>query len=385
MRILFVTSDFPSHLDHVRGVFILRQVAALRDLGHEVEVQRVVPVAPPLGAKWHKYRALGDGYTYEDIVVHVARTLVFPRLRNFEHLRAQTGGIVKKAIDRFQPDVVHAHYLQYPGSIAVERGKPTVITSHGIDAYDWPFRREGLRCDAIRTLARADVVVGVSQFIASSLRRLFDRNVEVVFNGADPKTFAGADCAAARAQLQIPAERRVLAFAGALVEGKGIFDLAAALSRLSDPPLVLVAGEGPQWAEFAAALRTARIEARFFGSVQLAMVAKIFAAADVVTLPSHHEGLPVTICEAMLSGRPVIATRVGGIPEIVSPGETGLLTDAHDIEGLSQHYARLLRDRNVAAAMGRRAHAFASSRLTWEANARAYEGLYRRLTRAKAA
>lgn len=385
MRVLVVTSDFPSEIDHVRGVFILRQTAALRDLGHQVQVLRVVPFAPPIGAKWHKYRALGEGYTYEGLRVEVARTLVFPRLRNFEHLRAQTGGIMRRAIARFAPDVVHAHYLQYPGSIAVDRGRPAVITSHGIDAYDWPFRREGLRRDASRTLARADVVVGVSEFIAGTLRRLADRRVDVIFNGGDEKTFANGDRTRARAELEIAPDRAVLAFAGNLGIAKGIFDLAAALRGLPNPPLLLMAGDGPCKPALSDALRDAGIEARFFGNVRNAAVATIFAAADAVTLPSHKEGLPVTICEAMLAGKPVIATRVGGIAEIVRDGATGTLVDARDVGALRAALERVFGDRAAASEMGRRGQQFAREHLTWDANARAYERIYRRLTEARAA
>jgi glycosyltransferase involved in cell wall biosynthesis len=385
MRVLVVTSDFPSEIDHVRGVFILRQTAALRDLGHEVLVLRVVPLAPPIGAKWHKYRALGEGYTYEGLRVEVARTLVFPGLRNFEHLRAQTGGIMRRAIARFAPDVVHAHYLQYPGSIAVDRGRPAVITSHGIDAYDWPFRRDGLRRDATRTLARADVVVGVSEFIAGSLRRLTDRHIDVVFNGGDEKSFANGDRARARAELEIAPDRPVLAFAGNLGIAKGIFDLAAALRQFPNPPLLVMAGDGPCGQELGDALRDAGVEARLLGNVRNSMVGTIFAAADAVVLPSHKEGLPVTICEAMLAGKPVVATRVGGIPEIVRHEETGLLVDAHDSGALGNALQRIFSDPAAAAEMGRRGQQFARQHLTWHANARAYERIYQRLAQARAA
>src|SRR5581483_9978798 len=107
--------------------------------------------------------------------------------------RAQTGGIIRKAIERSRADIVHAHYLQYPGSISFGRGKPVVITSHGIDAYDWPLRREGLRRDAARTLQGAEIVVAVSGFIASALQRLHDRRIDVVLNGGDAAVFAPSD------------------------------------------------------------------------------------------------------------------------------------------------------------------------------------------------
>ena len=354
-------------------------------MGHDIEVLRVVPVAPPFAKKWRKYRALGEHYTCEGIPVTVARTLILPRMCNFEHLRLQTGGIIRHAIERFEPDIVHAHYLLYPGSISVGRGRPTVITSHGIDAYDWPWRRVGLRREAVRTLQRADTVVGVSGFIANCLRRLESRPVEVIFNGADMRTFAGLSKSRARAALQIPEDRAVLSFVGHLVPEKGIFDLVAALRPLEKPPLLLLAGEGPAAETLARALRAARIEARLLGYVKHDVVANVVAASDALTLPSHNEGLPVTVCEAMLAGKPVIATTVGGIPEIIRDGETGFLAESRDIARLTYLYDTVFRDKERMALVGQRAYEFARQHLTWEANARAYDRLYSQLVRRRAA
>lgn len=385
MRVLVVSKSFPSEIDHVEGIFILRQALALRDLGHDVAVLRVVPFAPPIGAKWHQYRALGAGYRYDGIEVSVERTLFLPGLRNLEHLRAQTGRLMRRAIARFRPDVVHAHYVQPAGSIAVARGRPTIVTSHGIDAYDWPFRREALRLDAVRTLKLADIVVGVSDFIGKSLGRLVDRPIETVFNGADVRIFGNPDRARARATLAISPEEPVLAFVGHLVPEKGILDLAAALRRLTRPPLLLMAGDGPARGQMEAVLREGGIAARFYGYVQPEMTATILAAADAVTLPSHYEGLPVSICEAMLAARPVVATTVGGIPEIIKDHQTGFLAAPHDVEALSRLYAEVLADRAKAAAIGAKAQEFAREHLTWDANARAYDRLYRQLVKARAA
>jgi teichuronic acid biosynthesis glycosyltransferase TuaC len=378
MRVLFVTNDFPSLLDSVGGIFIAKQAIALRDLGHDVSVLRIIPYAPPLG-RWYRYHALGSSYEYEGLRVNVGRTVILPRLCNFERLRAQTGTLLRRAIAQFTPDVVHAHYIQYPGSIAVGRGVPAVITSHGIDAYDWPWQRDGLRRDAARTIAQADAVVAVSGAIANWLRRLHDRTIDVIFNGADARFFGTIDRARARKELRIPAERPVLAYAGYLVPAKGVFDMAAALARLPEKPLLLVAGEGPSSQELVTALREANVEARYYGNVPQATVASIFAAADVITLPSHNEGLPVTVCEAMLTGRPVVATTVGGIPEIVTHGSTGYLCEAHDVERLAELYRTAFENKEQATAIGAAAQRFARDRLTWDANARSYSRLYRRV------
>ncbi len=177
----------------------------------------------------------------------------------------------------------------------------------------------------------------------------------------------------------------MLAFAGTLCADKGIFDLVEALRGLDDPPLLLALGDGPDAAAFTAALRAAEIDVRLLGNVSQSMVASAFAAANAVTLPSHKEGLPVTVCEAMLSARCVIATAVGGIPEIIRDGETGFLAEPHDITRLRVLYRRALHDPDVAAATGECAADFARRHLTWEANARAYDRIFRRVVGEQAA
>jgi glycosyltransferase involved in cell wall biosynthesis len=97
----------------------------------------------------------------------------------------------------------------------------------------------------------------------------------------------------------------------------------------------------------------------------------------VFAFPSHAEGLPGAVCEAMLSGRAVVASAVGGIPEIVRDGETGLLVPKADPAALSGAIQRVLSDDVARAGLERNARALALEQLTWRVNAAAYDALYR--------
>jgi glycosyltransferase involved in cell wall biosynthesis len=99
----------------------------------------------------------------------------------------------------------------------------------------------------------------------------------------------------------------------------------------------------------------------------------------VFCLPSHREGLPVSICEAMLSARSVVATPVGGIPEIVEDGASGFLVPTGDTPALAARLRTLALDPALAARMGEAGARFAQTHLTWAINARAYDRLYREL------
>jgi glycosyltransferase involved in cell wall biosynthesis len=114
----------------------------------------------------------------------------------------------------------------------------------------------------------------------------------------------------------------VVGFVGGLQPAKGLDDLAAAVASANVDVSVIIAGDGPARARLE---RSFGDEATFLGSVPYAQVPALYHAFDLLALPSHTEGLPRVVLEAQATGTPVIATRVGGVPEAVTDGETGLL------------------------------------------------------------
>lgn len=153
-------------------------------------------------------------------------------------------------------------------------------------------------------------------------------------------------------------------FLGHIGRQKGIFDLIQAVSLLRAQPhpdfVVFLLGESlahGEIEEVEQAVRqlelgdTIRLLPPEYGEQKL----KRLAAADIYVLPSHHEGLPLSILEAMASGLPVVATRVGGIPDLVSDGQTGLLVDPEDLRSLAEALARLVEDPSLRLSLGLKA------------------------------
>jgi glycosyltransferase involved in cell wall biosynthesis len=382
VRILVIAKDFPFPGQPVGGIVVLRQARALAELGHTIKVVRVVPRAPALTEKWRQYRAVPQRYEVEGIPVETIRAFFPPRMLAMEYLPLQVDRAIGRIVAAFRPDIVHAHCLIPSGQLAVRHGVPAVITAHGSDAYDWPWRRTGLLQAAKEGVRRADLVVAVSDFIRSTIRKLVPRDVRVVFNGADESVFAPRDASDARRELGIPADRFVIAFAGRPPEPKGAFDLLKAAALLADlRPLVLLAGPGDEERALSRFARELGIEARLCGLVSHECLAVLIAAADVFCLPSYREGLPLAVCEAMLSGRPVVATPVGGIPEIVSDGESGFLVRPGDSDALAARLRTIAGDGALASRMGAAARDFALTHLTWKANALSYDRLYREAIR----
>jgi starch synthase len=129
-----------------------------------------------------------------------------------------------------------------------------------------------------------------------------------------------------------------LGFVGGLHDYKGVFDLADAMADCAADASLLVAGDGPAREQLAARLGD---RATFLGAVPYEDIPAVYHAMDAFVLPSHTEGLPRVVLEAQATATPVIATRVGGVPEVVDDGETGLLVDSHDPSGLADAIDRL--------------------------------------------
>jgi glycosyltransferase involved in cell wall biosynthesis len=332
MRILVIPRDFPSKDDPQAGIFVLRQVQALQALGHDVRVVRVVPKAPPFSKKWRAYRRVPSVYSHEDVDVRTLRAMVPPRMLGIGFVRAQIGSALRREAEAFAADLVHVHCVLPTAALVRGIGVPTVLTAHGSDAYLEPWRRADLQLAARSAVAEATIVTAVSDYVKEAVVALGRSDVAVIFNGADEKVFAPVDREAARARLGIANGRKVVAYAGYLLFAKGLYDLVDALASIkSMRPVAVLAGDGPEAAGLRQRFDALGVEYRLLGQVSQNELASVLGAADVFAFPSHAEGLPVAVCEAMLSGRAVVASGVGGIPEIIKDGYTGVLVPKTDL------------------------------------------------------
>ena len=177
-----------------------------------------------------------------------------------------------------------------------------------------------------------------------------------------------------------PREPGLVAFAGRCREGKGVFDLLDAVSEIapSQPALRLeCAGDGDlgRLVERAAALGIDE-RVRLRGWIGARERDDLLARASIFVLPSHAEALPVSLLEAMAAGCAVVASRVGGIPDLVEDGVNGLLVPARDPSALAAALRRLLDDPDLAARLGRAARATVAERYTLELALERLEQVY---------
>jgi glycosyltransferase involved in cell wall biosynthesis len=236
------------------------------------------------------------------------------------------------------------------------------------------YRRLGLieRVVAVSEDARS-LAVSVSGFAMEA--------TETIPNGIDVDTYAVADGPRIRESLGIAAGTPVVGIVARLAPEKDhnlLLEALALLRRSIDPVVLLVIGDGELRGELEARAAALGVEAcvRFLGMRD--DIPSLLAALDVFVLSSRTEGMSVTLLEAMASGRPVVATAVGGNAEVVRDGDTGRIVPAGDAGALAGALASILRDREAARRMGERGRARAMSEFSVKVMAKRYEGVYDR-------
>ena len=293
----------------------------------------------------------------------------------------------RRSLRRHKPDIVHLHMahglsvLEKSGmaALAVRAGVPAVVHLHGAGldtalAAMPAWQRRWLN----RTLARPNHVVALS----GGMKRLTERCLTDVEATVIPNAVA---LVRPRPPLRSPV---TFGFIGFMDGRKGEGDLIRALARPEAPAgALLLAGDGPKRAEAEALAARLGLADRvdFLGNIDGAAKDDFFRRIDVLCLPSYAENLPIALLEAMGYGRPVIATRVGAIPEMITHGEQGWLVPPGDLEAL----AAALAEAAHAEENGRRGLAAwetVAERFTWERNGpqlvRLYQTVHRGLEKA---
>ena len=316
----------------------------------------------------------------DGLSVRHPRTLFVPRLGHGTWGPLYVASIAPYlAAYRGAVDVVLASWA-YPdgfaGVIAARLlGVPAVVKVHGSD-INVNARLPGPRRQLGWALPRAARVVAVSNALADEVAALgVDRaRIALVRNGVDAALFAPRDRGEARRALGLPAAAPIALYVGNLKAAKGVLDLIAAFRTVvgarPDARLVIVGGGDEQAAVAAAAASDPRVIAA--GPRPLAEVPTYLAACDVLTLASWAEGTPNVVLEALASGRRVVATAVGGVPDLIDDPRLGELVPAKDPPALAAALIRALTtpyDPDAVAARGARGG--------WDASARALADVLR--------
>jgi teichuronic acid biosynthesis glycosyltransferase TuaC len=313
VRILAVTHVFPNRRDPHAWPYQRQQFAAL---AKRCELTVLVPVPPSVFVRVPR----------EDVIDGVC-AIYIPTLAS----------LAPHALHARRADVILGT-CAYPDACAAlvlarSVGRPAVVKVHGAD-LDVVGRRAVPRAVLRRLLPLVHGAVAVSRPLAERLTRLGvpRARIHVVPNGVDRELFTPQDRNLARRALGVPEPGALLLFVGRLEREKGVRELLDAFVRVRfvrpDVRLALV-GDGPMLGQIDVA--------RVFGGAVMTPgkrppreVSTWLAACDALVLPSWHEGTPNAVLEALASGRPVVASYVGGIPEVVRDSRVGRLVPPRD-------------------------------------------------------
>ncbi len=297
--------------------------------------------------------------------------------------------------DPIDADIVHTHtwYTNFAGALAKRTyGGKLVATVHSLEPLR-PWKREVLGAGYALSawmeregLAACDAIVAVSQEMRRDLLRVYDvprDRVAVIPNGVDAETYRPRDGSRGLARFGI--RPPYVLFVGRLTRQKGVFDLVDAMDHVPEGTgLVLVTGRADT-PEIEEELR--RVVAKAPGVVWIRHMvedpdlADLYNEAAVFACPSIYEPFGITNLEAMACETPVVASRVGGIKEVVEDGKTGLLVPPGDPVRLGRAVAKILEDPKLAARMGRAGRRRVLARFTWDRIAEKTLALYRSLIR----
>lgn len=280
--------------------------------------------------------------------------------------------------------LIHAHEFSaivYGWVVARLAGIPLIATIHG-KSY---FADKGRRRAAYRIVSRSGQFVAVSQdlkrFVSARVGIPVQR-IEVIYNGvARAPLVSEEDRQACRAELDLRPESPILGVVGSLYPVKGhqyVLEAMPAVLRACPEAVLLVAGRGELDVALKEQAKRLGIErhVRFLGMRH--DIPRLLAVMDLFVLPSLSEGLSLALLEAMAAGKPVVASRVGGNPELIVEGRTGILVEAGDVRGLADGIVRLLADRPMLQRFGREGAVRVNAQFSIDRMVEQYRALYAR-------
>jgi glycosyltransferase involved in cell wall biosynthesis len=336
--VLFFSNLFPTAEEIYRG---LDNATLLHELARDFEV-RVLSPRPvlPWGRKEFQARAQDGVFQPQWVPAAYLPKIGSPvnHLLMAASMRHHMGNIVRD----FKPDAVLGSWI-YPDCCAAQHilhGRvPLVAVAQGSDLHHYlqiPVRRRVI----LKYMPHAAAVVTRSGELARLLREAGfpGDKLRTIYNGVSLETFRPRDQGAARRKYFLPQEARVILFVGNFFKVKNPHHLVLAMGQMKTPGCVLVmAGGGPLEVACREVVAKFHLAERviFAGRKSPAEIAELMNAADVLALPSQNEGVPNVILEAFASGLPVVASQVGGIPEVLNEERLGRVFPSGDVGALA--------------------------------------------------
>ena len=362
MKIIWITSLFPSGSDSTKGIYLYRTVKALSKY-YDITVLCIFPAVPPLLTMIKKpfeaiktYKYWHKNYPKKPIApkdldpssVHYVRYWRMPRFL-FNHLEGYFAYFkVKKIMDGLitKDTILHSNWIFPSGQltkiIAKKYKIPYTVSLRGGDVHNlkhssnyWYFAKE--------VLDNAKIICSVSHKLIEKCReekiQVNANNVIYISNIYDENIFTIKDKNKARKELNLTGEDKIILYAGGLTDIKNVDTLIKAFSeilKIEHNYKLFISGAGfkENYLKKLVVQLGVNDNISFLGNLRQEDLINYMNAANVLCLPSKNEGMPNVIIESLLCGTPVVASNVGGIPTIVKQGENGYLFEPTIINNL---------------------------------------------------
>ncbi len=349
-NILIYTNLYPNPIEPNRGCFVKPVVKHL-GRNNKVTVISPVPWFPrfPFSERFKKYNiytqipeCIQDG----EINVYFPRYFIIPKMGAIHPIGLYLGtfGLIKK-LHKMEPfDIINAHWLFPDGVVAAWIAKklnlPVVLSARGCDVnhyMEMPLRHNQI----VRALMNASGVTVVSEALGKKVEEygISKEKIRFIPNGVNIHNFFPRDKVECRKKLAILKDAKVILFVGQIIPVKGITTLLEAVLMLKERAMhfkIVMIGNGQLLRDVDAFIEKHNLSGIFtlLGEIPQEELPDYLGASDVLCLPSIREGRPNVVIEAIASGRPVVASNVGGVPELVDDF-TGILVPPQNPEALA--------------------------------------------------
>lgn len=386
MKIAFITFEYPPLIIGGAGIYAKNITEKLAELGHEVYV----------------IKPLLDTYEYVDsknknIILHHIRVKNMRFLKSLSfwlNLRKQFE-VIEKKVGGF--DIIHSNRISGL-SLKNVSNIPRVVTPHHLAAETLRILKPPFK-DRItniggelgmgpyfekKCITHSDKVIAISRYVRESIVRVwgipYDR-IAVIYNGVNPEEYNFKRKELEDVITKFDITKKTILYVGRINDPrKNLVALLKAFKLILNKidAKLIIAGRG-DIKRYNHLLPQSENNITVTGYINDITLKKLYSASDVFVLPSKLEGFGLSIVEAMAAGKPVVATSVGAIPEIIENGKNGLLVHPSDIEGLSNAVYTYLEDDKLAKKVGERNFKYVRENFTWKKSAIELERVYKEL------
>lgn len=390
MKLIVLSTNYPKNLFAHQGTFIAEQVKAIKkQISGDITVISPVPWSIRILwfiKKWRKYGQIERENIQEEVKVYYPRYFIIPGkfflpFRGF-FIYLSTRLIIKKLLrTNKSKTILHSHSVLPEGLtgtlLKLEFNIPHLCTIHGSDINIYPYRDKVSYWLTKYVLKNCDYIVAVSCKLKEKAQLIVEglSNILVIYNGADNKKFRPIPKELSMQKLGINERNKVIMFIGNLIPIKGVDNLIKAFYNLieeskRDGISLYLIGDGSEKEKLSKLIKELKLEKKvlLLGGKSHDEIPLWLNIANIFVLTSFSEGFPTVIPEAMMCGIPVIASNVGGIPEIITNNKSGLLIKPGDTRQIKESIKRLLDNDSITQKILATAK-IQSSKYTWDNNA----------------